>query len=303
MNSKGAFCIVAAALVVGCGNYSNDDLDFQLALPEPSDIQARMELSVVRLDSAEYYRATRNAVTTFNQMVGTLTGMIDLVRGTTPTRRNGNERVWGPWPVEAYPDWELRVVMQRSPVSASELHMDYWLQLRPAGTDDSAWVSFLTGSYISAGSARNGQGDIHLLAAEVRAAGYPIDDDRGLASLDHLDVAYDTRAFPVTVAMSVENLPTADTQSVRYDYLQNQDGSGRMSFDWVGKTEAGADIPARMAAQWIGSGAGRADLTAELVANVSTTLGIDCWGGDSVATYTFRSRDRVTTGDPTTCAF
>lgn len=303
MSSRGALCIVAAALVLGCGNYSNDDLDFQLALPEPSDIQARMELSVIRLDSAEYYRATRNAITTFNQMVDTLTGMIDLVRGTTPTRRSGNERVWGPWPVDDYPDWQLRVVMQRAPVSASELHMDYWLQLRPTGSDDTAWVSFLTGSYVSSGSARTGQGDIHLLATDVRAAGYPIDADKGLATLDRLDVAYDTRAFPVTVTMDIVNLATAETKLGRYDYLQNQDGSGRMSFDWQGTTETGASIPASLLSQWIGSGAGRADLTAELVANVSSTLGVDCWGGDSVATYTFRLRDRVTTGDPATCVF
>lgn len=303
MSSRGALCIVAAALVAGCGNYSNDDLDFQLALPEQSAIQARMELSIVRLDSAEYYRATRHAVTTFNQMVGTLTALVDLVRGTTPTQRNGNERSWGPWPVDDYPNWQLRLVMQRSSVSGSLLHMDYWLQLRPTGGDDATWVSFLAGSYTSAGSARAGQGAIRLLAADVRAAGYPIDADEGLATLDRLEVAYDTGTFPVSVVMTIVNLPSPETKVGRYDYLQNQDGSGRMSFDWEGTTETGAAIPARLLSQWVGSGAGRADLTAELVANVSTTLGVDCWGGDSVATYSFRLRDRVATGEPATCVF
>ena len=46
-----------------CGNYSNEDLDFQLALPDQSEIEAKMQVSVNRSDSAEYYKATRSAVT------------------------------------------------------------------------------------------------------------------------------------------------------------------------------------------------------------------------------------------------
>jgi hypothetical protein len=304
--------VAVVALSLGaCGNYSNDDLDFQLALPEQTDMEAQMYLSVMRPNSAEYYRATRSAVTTFNGMVGQLVGLVDLVRGTSPTSRNGAERIWGPWPVEKYPNWELRLVMQRSTVSASLLHMDYWLQLRPVGAGDSSWVSFLVGKYTSAGSARTGQGEIHLLTAEARAAGYPVNDDAGLANLDHLDVTYDNAAFPITVTMDIVNLPTATTQSGHYEYLQNQDGSGQMSFDWQGLSNTGVQVSATMQAEWIGSGAGRADLTAVLSPDqptVVTPLGTECWGVDSVATYRYRLRDDVTllevaSGDPASCLF
>ena len=289
-----------------CGNYSNDDLDFQLALPEQTDMEARMQLSVTRIDSAEYYRATRSAITTFNGMVSTLTGLVDLVRGTTPTSRNGAERTWGPWPVEKHPDWELRLVMQRSTVSASLLHMDYRLQLRPVGAGDSAWVSFLVGQYTSSGSARTGQGDIYLRASDARAAGYPVNDDAGLTNLDYLHVTYDNATFPVRVTMDIVNLPTAKTQSGHYEYVQNQDGSGQMSFDWQGFSDTGVQVSATMQAEWIGSGAGRADLTAVRSPDqptVVTPLGTDCWGVDAVATYSHRLLGDTTSGDAASCLF
>jgi hypothetical protein len=309
MSSKARFgwCALAAALLGACGNYSNEDLDFQLALPEQSDIQVQTKLSTIRVDSAEYYRVTRNAIATFNEMVRTLTALVDLVRGTTPTTRNGNMRIWGPWPVDKYPTWELRMVMQRSTVSTSLLRMDYSLELRPRGASDSAWVPFLTGRYTSAGSARNGEGEIHLLASDARDAGYPVNDDPGLVELDHLDVTYSTASYPTTVAMAIVNLTTAKTRSGQYAYLQNQDGSGVMTFDWQGITDTGANASATMQAEWLGSGAGRADLIYD-PAGLRFTLGTDCWGVDTVATYHFRVRDDVTgqpiqEGPPASCLF
>jgi hypothetical protein len=93
------------------------------------------------------------------------------------------------------------------------------------------------------------------------------------------------------------NLPTATTQSGHYEYFQNQDGSGQIRFDWKGLSDSDVQVSARMQAEWIGSGAGRADLTADLTPNLpdqSTTLGTDCWGVDTVATYSFRLRDEAT---------
>jgi hypothetical protein len=302
-----ALVLIGAIGLGGCGNYSNEDLDFQLALPNQSDITVKMQLSVSRADSAEYYLATRNAITTFNTMVVDLVALIDQVRGNSPTSRQGDRRIWGPFPSDKYPTWEIRVVMDRSTVSSSLLHMDYWVQLRRIGQDDSAWVSFLVGAYTSQGSARAGQGDIRLLANDVRVAGYPVDDDPGLANLDNLHVTYNNAAYPMTVTMDIVNLnlTTATTKSGSYTYAQNQDGSGRMTFDWQALTGAGAQITANMTSQWLGSGAGRADLTAALAPNLtnqSTLFGTDCWGVDTVASYTYR-QDGTTTGFPDSCLF
>jgi hypothetical protein len=300
-----AWVLLGAICLTGCGNYSNEDLDFQLALPEQSDIAVKMQLSVTRADSAEYYLATRSAITTFNSMVVNLTGLIDVVRGYTPTSRHGAERIWGPFPSDKYPAWEIRVVMQRSAVSPTLLHMDYRVQVRPVGQGDSAWVNFLTGKYDSQGSARTGSGEIHLWANDVRTAGYPVDDDPGLVNLDHLDVTYNNASYPITVTMKIVNLPTATPLSGTYTYAQNQDGSGRMTFDWQGVTDTGVPITANMTSQWLGSGAGRADLTVDLTPNragVLTLLGTDCWGVDTVAAYWFRLQGNTPTiGTPDLC--
>ena len=296
----------SVACFAACGNYSNDDLDFQLALPQQSDLSANVQLSLARVNSAEYYRDTRNAITTFNTMISDLLGLIEHVRGYPATSRQGNRRIWGPFPTDKYPTtWQIRVVMDRSSVSSTLLHMDYWVQVRPVGTDDSAWVSFLSGSYDSSGSARTGTGEIHLLASDARGAKYPVDDDPGLVNLDHMDVQYDNTAYPLRVTMTIVNLPKAETQSGTYDYSENQNGSGSMTFDWQGTTDAGVSIVATMKAQWLDSGAGRADVTGHLTANTSgtaTLLGTDCWGVDTVASYSFRS-GQSPVGDPAACLF
>lgn len=258
-----------------------------------------MQLTKSRIDSAEYYLTTRLAINTFNEIVNKMTGIIDVVRGQTPTTRDGDIRIWGPFKSEDIQTWETRVVMQRSVVSETLLHMEYWIQVRPEGTDDSAWTSYLHGNYESKGSARNGNGEIELLISDVRNALYPIDNDPGLKELDYLLVSYDNAGFPITVRMKIENNPIsiAKTQAKEYQYRQEQDGSGSMTFDLQGLTDIGIAVTAKMVSQWIGSGAGRADLTVKLAAenqDLFTTLGTDCWDIDSIETYSFRVRDEIT---------
>ena len=45
-----ALVLLSAICLGSCGNYSNDDLDIQLALPQQSDIEAKMQVSVSRTD-------------------------------------------------------------------------------------------------------------------------------------------------------------------------------------------------------------------------------------------------------------
>jgi hypothetical protein len=162
------------------------------------------------------------------------------------------------------------------------------------------------GQFTSQGSARMGTGEIHFYVQDARAAGYPTDTDPGLVNLDHLDVTYDNAGYPIAVTMDIVNLSTAATQLGHYGYAQQKDGSGSMQFYWQGTTDTGASITATMQSQWLGSGAGRADLTADLTPNLpnqSTLLGTDCWGVDTVATYSYRLQGNTTTGSPDSCLF
>jgi hypothetical protein len=85
---------VLAALSFGaCGNYSNEDLDFQLALPEDGDLDAKLPQTLTNDASSEYYKTTRQVVTTFNGGATALVGLVDHVRGYSPTSRSGAERI------------------------------------------------------------------------------------------------------------------------------------------------------------------------------------------------------------------
>lgn len=316
MTFKRSLLVACAVLATssGCGNYSNDDLDFELALPEQTDMEAKLQVSLVRADSAEYYRDTRSAVLTFNGLVAELTGLVDTVRGYTPSQRNGNQRIWGPFPDTKHAGWEIRVVMQRGTVSATLLRMDYWVEVRPVGQGDSSWVSLLVGQYTSQGSARAGWGKMTFDAQTPRAAGYPVDAD---ASLDHLDACYNRSGAPsgcsndpgndgAFVDMQIVNLPTAQTQAAHYTYELAPDESGKMQFS-LQTTSSGIPVTATMRSRWQAGGAGRADLVADLTPNVpgETTLGTDCWGPDTVATYSSRlgQTPQPATDDPSTCVF
>jgi hypothetical protein len=292
-----------ATVSTGCGNYSNEDLDFQLALPEDGDIEAKMQAATVTANPAEYYNATRVAVKTFNTMAVELLALVEAVRKYSPSERHGNQRIWGPFPNATYPDWELRVVMERSTVSDSLLHMDYSVDVRQVGQGDDGWVAFLAGNYTSQGGARHGQGAIELRVQAVRDAQYPVDGDSGLRSLKDLTVSYDNASYPVEVVMDIVNVDTADARTGHYEYHEQQDGSGRMEFDWQGLSDRGTLVSATMVSQWIGSGAGRGDLVL-VEPNLSITLGTDCWGADGGATYSKRiAGGGSTSGASESCLF
>jgi hypothetical protein len=304
------FALCCALCAAGCGNYSNQDIDHELAqtaLPESGDIEARLQVSVSRPDSAEYYQVMRSVVIAFNKIVVDLTGLIETVRTYPPTSRSGSQQVWGPFADENHPGWEIRVVIRRATVAANLLHVNYWVQLRQAGQDDSGWVSLLVGQYTSQSGVRAGQGEIAFNVQDARAVGYPIDSDPGLAELDHLLVSYDNSGFPVQVSMQIVKRPGQNPQQADYLYQRQEDGSGLMQFAWQGTTETGVPITATMLSRWRATGEGRSDLVANLP-SLQATLGIDCWGADTVATYSYRLRDDVTqkvrnAGDPASCVY
>jgi hypothetical protein len=88
-----SFLFAFALLVTACGNYSNEDVDFQLSLPEPSDVEARLPQALLAADSAEYYVISHKAVTDFNGLVIKTIALIDYVRSHPPTTRQNNHRV------------------------------------------------------------------------------------------------------------------------------------------------------------------------------------------------------------------
>jgi hypothetical protein len=296
--------LLATVALAACGNYSNEDLDFQLALPEDGDLEAKLPQALTLDTSAEYYKLTRQVVTTFNGCATELTGLVDHVRSYPPTSRNGAERTWGPFADDKHPGWQMRVVMVRSTdpsVPAPGFVISYHIDLRNAVESGSSFFPFMNGQYTSSGSARHGQGNMQLFVDTARAARYPVED---FGDLKQLDLVYDTLIYPIQVNMDIQNVDTAKDREVVYAYAENADGSGTLKFDWTTSAVPGATGPTvvKFISRWLGSGAGRADAYVPDLAG-NAPVGIDCWGPDTVADYVWRWDNTGNNASSDLCAF
>jgi hypothetical protein len=297
--------LLLATLSLGaCGNYSNEDLDFQLALPEDGELDAKLPQALTLDTSSEYYKLTRQVVTTFNGWAAALVSLVDDVRRYSPTSRNGAERIWGPFADDKHPGWQIRVVMVRVAdpnAPAPAFRVSYSIQLRNAAQKDSVFFDFMTGNYSSSGSARRGQGDMLLDVKTARDAQFPVDD---FGDLERLDLAYDTANYPITVHMVVQNVATAKNRGADYSYAENADGSGTLIFDLT--VDAVPGVPGAtdvtFISHWLGSGAGRTDAYLKGVA-VDTPVGIDCWGTSTVADYVWRWNGQGNFGSADRCVY
>jgi hypothetical protein len=288
----------AALLVVaaGCGNYSNEDLEFMNALPEKQDLAASMPMrSALSLaDRAELYTTTRSVVLLFNTLLDALLLPIDQARANSPTTRLPGERIWGPFPSQDHPGWEVRLDMTK--VVDPPL-FQYTLGLRPVGSGDGAWIALLSGSFAAAGGIRRGNGETHLATAALRAAGFdfPCADalcnDPGLKYIDTIDITYATAAFPTSVMVALKKLPNPnkpdDVTQATYTYAASADGSGAFSFDFWADNVPGPNGVEKynVSSGWLGSGAGRAVLKV-VAGDLPVGLEqVECWDTSFAATY------------------
>lgn len=266
-----------------CGNYSNEDLDFQLALPQDGELEAKLPQAISVNDSAEYYVTTRKVVTDFNAIARTLVGLVDKVRGISPTSREGSQRTWGPWPDENHPGWQMRVTMDRTddPSAASGFNISYLFEVRSTQIAGAGFIPLMTGSYAPSGNARRGRGELTLWAGKVHEAGYALDD---FGQLVQLDLCYQTLEYPIVVHMVAQNQDTVKERQVTYDYEEAADGSGTLYFNIItDRTVSSFDL--RFISRWLGSGAGRADAYA---VNLNLLAGTDCWGPDTRVSWSWR---------------
>jgi hypothetical protein len=293
--------LLAALALAACGNYSNDDLDFQLALPQDGELEAKLPQALTLDTAPEYYTRTRQVVTTFNGGAAELVGLVDRVRSNSPSSRNGAERTWGPFADAKHPGWQIRVVMERladpnEPPPAFQIL--YSVQIRDTTQRSSSFFDFMTGKYKSSGSARRGEGEMHLDLRPARTASYPVDD---FGELSQLDLDYNTLQYPITVNMDITNVATANTSQAHYQYTESADGSGTLVFDWTVDAVPGVPGPTDVTfiSRWLGSGAGRADA---YLSNGNVAVGTDCWGPDTAAAYVWRWDGKGDLGTADLCA-
>jgi hypothetical protein len=285
--------VAALGFLLGaCGDYSNEDLEFMNAVPQSSDLHADIPAvtSAVELaDEAELAMKTHSVTTTFNGLADTLVTLIDTVRSYSPTSRTPTSRTWGPFRFDKTKlknlNWQMRVVVSRDQMVADRF--DYEIDVHKDGNADTDWPAFVSGFFDSGHTARRGVGHLLLATAQVRAEGLDVSD---LGMLDKLTIDYDTLDDPLTIDMTIKDLPVAGSADpgsmVVYSYSQTAAGQGEMIFDLIGNiiTTTSAIEDLRVTSQWLTTGAGKATvkvLSGDGVGAVQT----ECWNASFVATY------------------
>src|SRR5260221_7962131 len=92
-----------ALVAAGCGDYSNEDLEFMNALPESSELRANIpprSSALAPADEAELARSTHTVTAGFNGLLGALVDIVDTGRSYPPTTPTPNGRIWGPFPAD-----------------------------------------------------------------------------------------------------------------------------------------------------------------------------------------------------------
>jgi|GEM_PF-707723 hypothetical protein len=295
MRSEHVLLLVPVAALVfllgACGDYSNEDLEFMNAVPQSSDLHADIPAvtSAVELaDEAELAKQTHTVTTTFNGMADTLVTLVDTVRSYPPTSRTPDSRTWGPFGFDKTKlknlDWQLRVIVSRDATVADRF--DYEIDVHKDGNADTDWPTLVSGSFDAGHTARRGVGQLLLDTAKGRAEGLDVSD---FGALDNLTIKYDTLDDPLTIDMTINDLPAAGSPDpgsmVVYSYSQAATGQGEMIFDLIGNLIAGPAIEdLRVTSQWLTTGAGRATVKVLSGDGVGATQ-TECWNASFVATY------------------
>jgi hypothetical protein len=288
--------IALALAVAACGNYSTEDIDFQLAVPKSEELSTRVPgHALVRPDAPEYYKATRDVGTAFNTLVVDVTGLVDSVRATPPSARNGDERIWGPFRHRLDRNWEVRLRMSRD-FSREEPSFRYEFEFHRAGLASGPWERLLSGTF----GLDRGHGEIVLDLTAARKSGYPVGE---FEDLQRLTLSYQRRQYPIELKMAIEYVDESTKPDSSFRYLENPDKSGELSFLLRPQNLLIQTLEVR--SRWNPTGAGRADARiTEGVYAMGNPLGIDCWDVDARATYVLREYgNRREEGSATSCVF
>ena len=103
------------------------------AVPAADDISPNIPRASLPANEAELSRDTHAVIKAFNGALDFLEAA-DTIRTWPPTSRIPNGRIWGPWPMNDHPGWQMRFTMSRDP-AAPEM-FGYRFEVEPIGAGD-----------------------------------------------------------------------------------------------------------------------------------------------------------------------
>ena len=321
MRSSLVAVAVLLAVASGCGgDWSNADVEFAAAVPRRADVTVSMPLqsglsssglreggatSLAIGDPSKTAADTRQTAAGLDTMAGFFVQILEGATRIDPTVRTPQLRIWGPFPNQDAPGWELQLVITRQPVKidpagpGEPVEGFYWqIQYRPQGAQEWLQPPLVEGFY-EPGEIRRGRGAVGFYAAGLRASGMADEQDLGeLGTLNHLTLGYDTRAGqPHTIGMMSRD-DLGQQAAVYYQQLDTL--SGQLVFDLRTADPAATHIQAL--SRWTPDYQGRADL-AVVEGTAAGAHAVECWDGQQRVVFLSNPWEGLPEGAESSCAF
>lgn len=280
MRSACSALAIALALVCGCGNLSNDDVAFLVAIPQKERLHVAFPApaaaqNVCAIGSADIYTSAKSTGASINSGVDAILAVVDTILGQTPTRRDTDSRIWGPFPDHEHPGVQVQVTMFRE---LDEKGAPWrWTYSIEAARPPDAFLPILEGEFFGA-EGRNGIGRLTLHFENSTALRIAKPGDPALPAR----IYYDLTGNPHTVSLDL----TAGANGfglVSFDYAFTGYADGHGRFDYAipsAKSGCTLDVTTYFDAQ----GAGR-DVFRTRCGTVLSSDVQQCWDAGACLTF------------------
>lgn len=294
----------------GCGNYSNEDLEYMNAVPtrDVLAVEVPRQGAILRANTAESWRTTWTVIHSYNQVADGFVGLIDRIRTFYPTRRAPDARIWGPVPDEQHPGWQIQFTVARDGNDPGVFRYEL-VSIPPAGMfppeslPQGGSVTIISGTFQAGGGVQRGTGHMDVTLTEARALGITF---RDLDRLESLSIDHQNDAWPHrvrVVAMQTPPMTPEEARSSDYTYEREASGAGSLQFSWVQDLVPGAAglDTLLMKSSWLATGRGRADFTVAEGDLAGSARSTECWANDFTSTYRLATWAPPASGDEATC--
>ncbi|HEY6051494.1 MAG TPA: hypothetical protein VIZ58_09615 [Thermoanaerobaculia bacterium] len=273
-----------AAMVVAtaCGNLSNEDVRFLAALPRASEMHvavpasaASSALTSCTIGSAAEWKKAKDAGVGINAAIDGVLALIDRVRSVSPSRRETDLRVWGPFADGNHPGVSWQVSILRFPPPPGAKSAEAWLYSFEGFRAGVGWKTVLDGSFYG-GQSRNGLGELTLHFDASAALGTNEPGDPTVPMTIHYDLSGDPR----TVQLDVGQGGALGLDPFQYFYAGYATGSGRFEYAF---TDAGGNHLV-IRSGFTPSGSGQATISWRTSAGATASVS-ECWDDAACLSY------------------
>jgi len=220
---------ISLPLLCGCGNLSNEDVAFFLAIPQKQQLhvsvpQGSTSQNLCAIGTADIYANAKSTGDSLNAGVDAILALVDAIRRVTPTTRDDDSRIWGPFADKDNAGVLVQAIMFRE--LDATLTPWRWTFTISASRPPGGWLPILEGEFFRA-AASSGIGRITLHFENSTTLGINKPTDPTFPAR----IFYDRSSDPRTVSLDLTSGVNAfGLISFDYSYAGYADGHGQLDY-------------------------------------------------------------------------